>query len=65
MRIHTIRCHKEKAVLTHIPISRSKWTEMEREGLGPRVIRIGTCKLYRETDLVEWLEKFYGSKGTE
>jgi predicted DNA-binding transcriptional regulator AlpA len=58
--VSPVRCYRERDVLKLVPISRSKFSELCKQGRGPRVIRVGAAKLFRETDLVEWLAGLYG-----
>ncbi len=60
-QISPIRCYKERELLKLVPISRSKFAEMCRNGIGPREMRIGAAKLFREVDVVEWLAGLYTS----
>jgi len=57
--ISLVRCYRERDLLKLVPISRSKFSEMCRQGSGPRAVRVGTAKLFREIDVVEWLMKMY------
>lgn len=43
------------AACRQIGISRSLWYELQRQGEGPRLVRIGRRVLVRQIDLDDWI----------
>jgi hypothetical protein len=58
-QVSQVRCFKEKDLLKLVPVSRSKFLELCKQGKGPRALRCGSAKFYREVDVVEWLTGLY------